>query len=180
MEQQRKERLFFLVKKSVPGHFDLMVMYITIPFSAAQSVTFIQIGLLTVIPSSYLCYKVGDRMTAALATLVNTTAFLLLWMATYFRDFHREHFYLIWIYYFLSGERNYLKFKFGDFEIIKINAEKYQSISNFWNKFVNTCRKCMKPHGFGNARALQWGHDERDGVSNHQPHDYLLNRLFRR
>ena len=27
---------------------------------------------------------------------------------------------------------------------------------------------------------LQWHHNERDGVSNHQPHDCLLNRLFRR
>ena len=27
--------------------------------------------------------------------------------------------------------------------------------------------------------SLQWRHDERDGVSNHQPHDYLLNCLFR-
>ena len=27
---------------------------------------------------------------------------------------------------------------------------------------------------------LQWRHDGRDGVSNHQPHDCLLNRLFRR
>ena len=27
---------------------------------------------------------------------------------------------------------------------------------------------------------LQWRHYERDGVSNHQPHDCLLNRLFRR
>ena len=27
--------------------------------------------------------------------------------------------------------------------------------------------------------ALQWRHNERDGVSNHQPHDYLFNRLFR-
>ena len=26
----------------------------------------------------------------------------------------------------------------------------------------------------------QWPHNERDGVSNHQPHDFLLNRLFRR
>ena len=30
------------------------------------------------------------------------------------------------------------------------------------------------------STALQWRHYERDGVSNHQPHDYLLNRLFRR
>ena len=28
--------------------------------------------------------------------------------------------------------------------------------------------------------SLQWRHNERDGVSNHQPHDCLLNRLFRR
>ena len=27
---------------------------------------------------------------------------------------------------------------------------------------------------------LQWRHNERNGVSNHQPHDCLLNRLFRR
>ena len=28
--------------------------------------------------------------------------------------------------------------------------------------------------------ALQWHHNGRDGVSDHQPHDCLLNRLFRR
>ena len=26
---------------------------------------------------------------------------------------------------------------------------------------------------------LQWRHNERVGVSNHQPHDYLLNHLFK-
>ena len=31
-----------------------------------------------------------------------------------------------------------------------------------------------------NNRSLQWRHNERDGVSNHQPHDCLLKRLFRR
>ena len=30
------------------------------------------------------------------------------------------------------------------------------------------------------ACSLQWRHNERDGVSNHQPHDCLLNLLFRR
>ena len=29
-------------------------------------------------------------------------------------------------------------------------------------------------------RSLQWRHNGRDSVSNHQPHDCLLNRLFRR
>ena len=33
----------------------------------------------------------------------------------------------------------------------------------------------------GNCKiALKWRHNERHGVSNHQPHDCLLNRLFRR
>ena len=33
---------------------------------------------------------------------------------------------------------------------------------------------------FGKIIALQWRHNRRDSVSNHQPHDCLLNRLFRR
>ena len=35
-------------------------------------------------------------------------------------------------------------------------------------------------HTFKNNAPLQWRHNEHDGVSNHQPHDCLLNRLFRR
>ena len=30
------------------------------------------------------------------------------------------------------------------------------------------------------ARSLRWRHNGRDSVSNHQPHDCLFNRLFRR
>ena len=30
------------------------------------------------------------------------------------------------------------------------------------------------------SMSLQWRYNERDGVSNHQPHDCLLNRFFRR
>ena len=30
------------------------------------------------------------------------------------------------------------------------------------------------------SSALQWPHNGHDGVSNHQPHHYLLNRVFRR
>ena len=37
--------------------------------------------------------------------------------------------------------------------------------------FVNTERGGM---------SLLWRHNGHDDVSNHQPHDYLLNRLFRR
>ena len=32
----------------------------------------------------------------------------------------------------------------------------------------------------GRQNALQWRHNDHDGVSNHQPHCCLLNRLFRR
>ena len=32
--------------------------------------------------------------------------------------------------------------------------------------------------GFG-SDLLQWHHNEHDGISNHQPHDCLLNRLFK-
>ena len=28
-------------------------------------------------------------------------------------------------------------------------------------------------------KSLQWRHNERDGISNNQPHDCLLNRLFK-
>ena len=30
------------------------------------------------------------------------------------------------------------------------------------------------------TQPLKWRHNEHDGVSNHQPHDFLLSRLFRR
>ena len=39
-----------------------------------------------------------------------------------------------------------------------------------------TPTKCL----FVNKKALHWRHNDHDGVSNHQPHGCLLNRLFRR
>ena len=37
------------------------------------------------------------------------------------------------------------------------------------------------PHHSGNeVKTLQWRHNGPDGVSNHRPHDFFLNRLFRR
>ena len=33
--------------------------------------------------------------------------------------------------------------------------------------------------GYFRGLSLRWGHNGRDSVSNHQPHDCLLNRLFR-
>ena len=48
--------------------------------------------------------------------------------------------------------------------------------------FVVSALPCRRPlhrlvPWFDNA--LQWRHNEHDGVSNHQPHDCLLNRLFK-
>ena len=41
-------------------------------------------------------------------------------------------------------------------------------------------RGCFHPMVPNISRPLQWHHNERDGVSNHQPHDCLLNRLLGR
>ena len=38
----------------------------------------------------------------------------------------------------------------------------------------------IEPQQSKTKQLLQWRHNERDGVSNHQHHDCLLNRLFRR
>ena len=41
------------------------------------------------------------------------------------------------------------------------------------------CHSCLDQYKVS-ASSLLWRHNGRDGVSNHQPHDCLLNRLFRR
>ena len=46
-------------------------------------------------------------------------------------------------------------------------------------KFNRIFPQSIKPTG-SKIFPSQWRHSERDIVSNHQPHDYLLNRLFRR
>ena len=53
-----------------------------------------------------------------------------------------------------------------------------------WSKlFLTARRNAICNHTVDpsfSASTLQWSHNERDGVSNHQPHDCLLSRLFRR
>ena len=39
---------------------------------------------------------------------------------------------------------------------------------------------CIISNSLFNPLPLQWRHNGRDGVSNHQPHDCFLNHLFRR
>ena len=59
----------------------------------------------------------------------------------------------------------------------------------FWCTYICVTRpQCVKSEGVvlnlqmpvPCRHALQWRHNERDGVSNHQPHHCFLNRLFRR
>ena len=45
---------------------------------------------------------------------------------------------------------------------------------NFLEMLYSPCDRQWK-----HTSPLQWCHNERDGVSNHQPHDCLLNRLLR-
>ena len=58
-------------------------------------------------------------------------------------------------------------------------------LGSFWNIihwiwFDNCCNSAcnMFVHYTSHDLSLQWRHNERDGVSNHQPYDCLLNRLF--
>ena len=49
--------------------------------------------------------------------------------------------------------------------------------------FISLCalkyHVSKSPRRMYNVHTLQWRHNERDGVSNDQPHDCLLNRLFK-
>ena len=50
-------------------------------------------------------------------------------------------------------------------------------VTRIWSHSAN----CTKSKGcFNDKFSLQWHHNESDGISNHQPNDCLLNRLFRR
>ena len=58
-------------------------------------------------------------------------------------------------------------------------------LSNTWNEWygIKIIWSSLIPVDFlydgRKVWALQWRHNGRDGISNHQPHDCLLNRLFR-
>ena len=46
-------------------------------------------------------------------------------------------------------------------------------------KYINLVLYFLANSPWTCAITLRWRHNDRDGVSNHQPYDYLLNRLFR-
>ena len=45
------------------------------------------------------------------------------------------------------------------------------SLMLIYDNSTQSLLKCLRP--------IQWCHNEREGISNHQPYDCLLNRLFR-
>ena len=51
----------------------------------------------------------------------------------------------------------------------------YILINSQWTRWIILCRSIVTP-----GVTLRGRHNGRDGASNHQPHDYLLNCLFRR
>ena len=73
-------------------------------------------------------------------------------------------------------------------QTFSINVYMDATFRGRWNDYVYCCRiptshSKMAALGEGTdmdfVSSLEWRHNERDGVSNHQPHDCLLNRLFR-
>ena len=58
------------------------------------------------------------------------------------------------------------------------NTTKHEPCTNSDERFWYNGTQ-IGPYPAGHT-TLQWGHNERDGVSNHKPHDCLLNRLLMR
>ena len=59
-------------------------------------------------------------------------------------------------------------------------VEVWEWISNFISYIINDVNSSMLGLKLIYVSSLHWRHNDQDGVSNHQPHGCLLNRLFRR
>ena len=63
-----------------------------------------------------------------------------------------------------------------------VRAHIYRSHSysaNIWQNMKSKCQGISNLFWNSVMTSFLWRHNYRDGVSNHQPHDCLLNRLFR-
>ena len=58
------------------------------------------------------------------------------------------------------------------------NYNTYCVVTRYKSWFIQAWSKAMNWTPFKTGSSLQWRHNRRDGVSNHQPHDCLPNRLF--
>ena len=78
----------------------------------------------------------------------------------------------------------FLRMKSG-VNILKRELFKWALHKTYYQRFTSTIMiasflVCKPNKRTWPSRTLQWRHNERDGVSNHQPHDCLLNCLSRR
>ena len=64
------------------------------------------------------------------------------------------------------------------YEIIETQNSKMfsQNCAFWWRKYSTICMYCLDSE---HMPSFEWRHNECDGVSNHQPHDCLLNLLFK-
>ena len=60
---------------------------------------------------------------------------------------------------------------------IYLNTDIFQGYFTGTGAIMYSWKTWVKSTG---TKPLRWRHNGRDSVSNHQPHDCLLNRLFRR
>ena len=73
-----------------------------------------------------------------------------------------------------SVSRNCYKFNTN----IYFSENIYNSMEFKWY-ILTMGNHCNPIYRFSLVLSLQWRHNERDGVSNHQPHNHLLNHLFK-
>ena len=55
----------------------------------------------------------------------------------------------------------------------------WYKINEVYKKMIHYVISWMSLYHKHLCYTLQWRHNDRDGISNHQPHDCLLNRIFR-
>ena len=68
--------------------------------------------------------------------------------------------------------------------ISSVKNREWRTVISWWKTFqflplLLNDRYCVQKSRGHHSVLLQWRHNEHDSVSNHQPHDCLLNRLFR-
>ena len=89
--------------------------------------------------------------------------------------------------YIIMNEWDVITHPCPDFKsgLVKQMLKLGHGVANYVLRKYSECDYLCMPESHLNdvsnrgPRALQCRHNEPDGVSNHQPHDYLLNRLFR-
>ena len=98
-------------------------------------------------------------------------------VSTEFYIFHERLTPGIWLI-LRSVRKSHHSLKFGDMMSVPWSGSlfKMATISQCSNFLISAGRGCCRSLNI----SLQWHHNGDDGVSNHQPHYCLLNRLFRR